>query len=103
MVAVVWVIVRIARAFAATLTLVTSRRVMTGLPWRYIRSLPRSRPWIGAATMCLVAGAAAVPAAALLPHSDAVAAYNAGLAALAVGIGVSWVRALTQWYSLRRR
>lgn len=102
MAALIWVIVRIVGAFAATLTLVTSRRLIAGLPWRYLRTLPRARPWIGIATVCLVLGTAALPAAALLPRSVALAAYNAGIASLALGIGVSWIRALTQWYSVRR-
>jgi hypothetical protein len=100
---VAWLIVRIPRAFHATLSLLTNRRIMKALPWAYIRRLPRHHLPIGLATATLATGAMCLLGAAALPHDAAAAAYQIGFAALAAGIAASWIRALRNWFHLRQR
>jgi hypothetical protein len=93
----IWVFVRLGRAIVATFNLLTDRKVMRELPWRYIRTLPLSNRWIGIATVCLVGSVAA-----MLVGLVVRASLNYALWIGVVGVGAPIVRSFLRSPRYRR-
>jgi hypothetical protein len=82
---IVWIIVRIVRAFGETAVLLSDRRTLRRLPWPYIRAIPR-RDKLGAvavgalavSTVCLLIGLVVKPILAI------------GILAAVIGLLASW-------------
>ena len=98
---VIWVVYRIAKAFAATGRLLFDVKLMRSLPWDYLRRLPRIDPWIGILVAVIALGIVALPLVLALPQDAASVAYDIALWPLIAGIVSTWVRALHQRRKLR--
>lgn len=97
-------IIRVFRAFTATLNLLSDWQLLRTLPWRYIGRLLVNHGWIGlAGWMLLLTVASAVLTAALPSEQASGIASAVGGAAATIGILSSWVRAGLAWYQLRGR
>jgi hypothetical protein len=98
---IIWVIVRIARAFAATARLVFDIKLMRSLPWSYLRTLPLKDPWVGVLVVGIALGMLAIPLTILLPLDAANVSYQIGLWPVVAAIVTTWVRAWRQRRRLR--
>lgn len=93
----IWLVLRVARALSATLRLLTNPRVLRGLPWPYIRRLPRRDRWVGLLTITVPLTAlgavvvAVAPSAGIRPVVGTV-----GFIAGAVGVVSSGIRSLAR-------
>ena len=90
-----WLLMRILRAVAATVRLLTDWKVLRRLPWAYIRTLPRRNRWIGLITVTLALSLVGTILAFVYPAPSV--AGTIGSVSIFIGlIGVasSWVRAL---------
>ena len=101
---VVFVMIRLYRALAATFNLLTDRTLLRTLPWRYIARLPLRHAWIGVAAGSLVVTLAGAVLAVVLPGEAASdVALGVGWIAAGVGLVSSWIRAVAMWLRLRGR
>ncbi len=90
-------VVRLCRAVAATIRLLTDVEVMKALPWPYIRRLPLHNRFVGFATLCLVVSCCALLVAVVVPGAQYATIVVAG-----TGLLVSYARAVGR-NRLRRR
>jgi hypothetical protein len=91
---ILWVPVRIVRAFVVTGRLLLDHRLMRSLPWGYIRTLPRTNVWIGIATLALAVTLLAIPLTLLLPVKVGSQVYFAGILCAIAGIVSSAIRTM---------
>jgi hypothetical protein len=90
-------VVRLCRAVASTIRLLTDVEVMKALPWPYIRRLPLRNRFVGFAALCLVISFCGLVVAAVVPGAQFVT-----LGAAATGLLVSYARAVGR-NRIRRR
>jgi hypothetical protein len=93
---VIWVVIRIVRAFAATFRLLLDFRILRALPWPYIRTLPRRNRWIGFAAATLAVSLTASLVGAVLPQPASQVCTTLGIGTAAVGVLSSWARLLNR-------
>jgi hypothetical protein len=99
---VVFVVVRLYRALAATFNLLTDVALLRSLPWRYIVRLPLRHGWIGIAAASLIVTLVGAVLALVLPGTSASGtALGVGWVAALVGLASSWVRAVVMWIRVR--
>jgi hypothetical protein len=95
----IWIVIRAARAIAATLRLLFEIPALRQLPWPYIRRLPLRDRWFGFATLTLAFALLNVLVAAVAPPPAlGRACATAALTTAGVGILASFLRS-----SSRRR
>src|SRR3954462_4098421 len=92
---VLWLVIRILRALAATVRLLTSPRTLRALPWPYIRGRALRDRWTGLLVLTVpVTTLAALVVAAGPTNGIRFAAWTVALCAGGLGILSSWVRAV---------
>ena len=86
---VVIFLVRLCRAVAATIRLLTDIAVMKALPWPYIRRLPFRDRFVGFGALCLAVSFCGLLLASIVPGAE-----DLTLAAAPAGLLVSYLRAV---------
>ena len=99
---IVFVIIRIYRAMAATFNLLTDVALLRTLPWRHIVRLPLRHGWIAVASVSLALTLVGAVLGLVLPQeASSETALGIGWVAASIGLVSSWVRALVMWLRLR--
>lgn len=93
----IFLIWRLLRAIAASVRLFSQPRVLRGLPWSYLRTLPRRDRWTGFVFLMLVVSTSLTVLAAALPSKGGTAGA-AGFALMFGFAGVfgAWIRGLSR-------
>ena len=99
-----WLVFRVARALASTLSLLFNIKLLRALPWPYLQRLPRTNKWIGILVLTLAVSFALTLLAFAAPGPAGSALGTTAFTVALLGIASSWMHGgVRRWQRWRRR
>ena len=99
-----WLVLRLGRALASTLSLLLNIKLLRALPWPYIQRLPRTNKWVGILVLTLAVSFALTLLALVAPGQAGSAIGTTAFTVALFGITTSWMHGgVRRWQRWRRR